>query len=185
MAKINCVLGIYESRIAVESAIKGFKDAGFSGSQISVILPDTRTRGSKEMATETDTKAPQSVIVGPGSEVGGSGVGSALGWLVGIGAVTLPGLGPVIAVGPLIVALAGIGIGRGADGFAGSLAALGLPEVDAKRFEQRLLTGEVLVAICCDSAEHFQRAREIMEITHAEDIASHGDLFSKPDSSAA
>ena len=185
MAKINCVFGIYESRSAVESAIRGFKDAGFPGSQISVILPDTRAHGSKEIATETSTKAPRSVTVGPGAGVGGAGVGGALEWLVGIGAAALPGLGSVIAVGPLVIALAGVGMGRTMAGFAGSLVALGMSEVDAKRYEQRLLRGEVLAAICCDSAEQFQRAREIMEITRAEDIAFHGDLFSRPDSSAA
>ena len=180
MAKIKCVFGIYEGRSAVESAIRGFKDAGFSGSQISVILPDARAHGAKQMAAETDTKAPRTVNVGPGA-----GVEGALEWLVGIGAVTRPGLGPVIAVGPLVIALAGIGMGRPAAGFAGSLVALGVSEVDAKRCERRLLRGEVLVAICCDTAEQFQRAREIMEITRAEDIASHGDLFSEPDSTAA
>ena len=178
MAKITYVFGIYESRSAVESAIRGFKDAGFSGSEISVILPEKR--GSKEMVNETDAKAPQSATVAPGT-----GIGGALEWLVGLGAMTLPGLGPVIAVGPLVAALAAVG-GTGASAsFAGLLVALGMSEVDARQYEQQLQKGEVLVAIRCQSPEHCQRAKEIMEITRADHIAYAGESFNEPNSTAA
>lgn len=178
MAKINYVFGTYESRSAVESAVRGFKDAGFPGSEVSVILPEKR--GSKEMVNESGTKAPQSASIAPGS-----GIGGALGWLVGLGAVTLPGLGLVIAVGPLVATLAGAGIGGPSGSFAESLVALGMSEVSATHYEQRLLRGEVLVAIRCESSEHCQRAREIMEITRAERIAYAGGILNEPNRTAA
>jgi hypothetical protein len=178
MANINYVFGAYESRSAVECAVRGFKDAGFSGSQISVILPDKR--GSKEIVSENDAKSPQSVTLAPSS-----GIGGALGWLVGLGEMTLPGLGPVVAVGPLVAALAATGAGGTSGSFAGSLVALGMPQVSATQYEHGLLRGEVLVAIRCQAPEHCQRAREIMEITRAEHIAYAGDIFNEPNSSAA
>jgi hypothetical protein len=178
MAKINYIFGTYESRSAVESAARGFKDAGLSGSEISVILSEKR--GAKEMVVESDTKAPQSATVAPGS-----GIGGALEWLVGLGAVTLPGLGSVIAVGPLVAALAALEVSGTSGSFAGSLVALGVSEVNATHYEQRLLNGEVLVAIRCDCAEHCQRAREIMEITRAQHIAYAADIFNEPNSTAA
>lgn len=176
MAKINYVFGIYESRSAVESAVRGFKDAGFSGSEISVILPENRS--SKETVSESGTKAPQSATVAPTS-----GIEGAMEWLVGLGAMTLPGLGPVVAVGPLVAALAAVGGASGS--FAASLAALGVSQVDATQYEHELLKGEVLVAIRCQSAEHCQRAKEIMEITRAERIAHASGLLNEPNSTAA
>jgi hypothetical protein len=178
MAKINGVFGIYGSPRAVECAARGFKDAGFSGSEISVILPGKRE--AKQKLTETETKPPQSTT---GSA--DSGVGAALGWLVGVGALTLPGIGPVIAIGPLAAALGGVAIAEPGGGFARSLIALEIPEADARRYEHRLLTGGILIAIHCETAEQFQRAREIMEITRAEDIASYGKVSSESSSTAA
>jgi hypothetical protein len=178
MAKNNYVFGTYENGSAVESAVRGFKDAGFSGSEISVILPENRS--SKEMVSESATKGPQSATVAPDS-----GIAGAMEWLVGLGAMTLPGLGPVVAVGPLVAALAAVGVGGASGSFAGSLVALGMSQADASQYEHELLKGEVLVAIRCQSAEHCQRAKEIMEITRAERIAYAGNVFNEPDSTAA
>jgi len=181
MPNNSYVLGTYQNRNAVESAVRGFKDAGFSGSEVSAILPEKGD--SKKVMSGADAKAPRSATnpgFAPGSEVQG-----AIGWLVGFGALTLPGIGPVIAVGPLIAALASVGMGGTSRGFAESLSALGLPINTATRYEQKLLGGEALVAICCESPEHCQRAREIMEITRAEDIAATADRFKHPNSTAA
>jgi hypothetical protein len=167
MTKNKSVFGIYATRDAVDSAIGGFKDAGFSASAISVLAPN----GSryKDVLAEKNTKAPRGAAFGAGS---GAAVGGALGWLVGVGALAIPGIGPVIAAGPLVTALAGIGIGGALGGFAGSLVGMGMSEVEAKEYEGRLMKGGVLVAIHCENAEEIQRAKEIMEITGAEEIAA-------------
>ncbi len=178
MAKNRSVFGIYSSRSAAETAIDAFKNAGFSNADISVLLPDNA--GSKRLVTENGTKAPQGAAVGAGS---GAALGGALGWLVGVGALAIPGIGPVVAAGPLVAALAGIGIGGALGGFAGSLVGLGMSETEAKRYEGRLLKGGILMAIHCEANEDINRAKQIMESTHAEEIAASSE--SSSDRSAA
>ena len=111
------------------------KESGFSSSDISVLLPD---KADKELVTEKNTKAPEGAAVGVGS---GAAVGGALGWLAGAGALAIPGIGPVIAAGPIVAVLAGIGVGCAFGGFAGSLVGVGISEDAAKRYEGRLSEG--------------------------------------------
>ncbi len=162
MAKNKSVFGIYLTRNEVESAVSALRDAGFSRSDISVLLPESR--GSQELATDKSTKAPEGAAVGVGS---GAAVGGALGWLVGVGALAIPGAGPVIAAGPIVATLAGIGVGGALGGFAGVLIGVGIPEYEAKRYEGRILKGGILVAVHCDTSEEVRRAKGIMEITGA------------------
>jgi hypothetical protein len=140
MAKNKSVFGIYLTRSDVESAVTAFKDAGFSSSDISVLLPENL--GFKDLVTDKSTKAPEGAAVGAGS---GAAIGGALGWLVGAGALAIPGIGPVIAAGPIVAALAGIGVGGALGGFAGVLIGVGIPEYEAKRYEGRILKGGILV----------------------------------------
>src|SRR5260221_14212037 len=106
--KNTSVLGIYDSREAVERAVTSLRDAGFRSTDISVLFP--ANVGSKDFAHEKGTKAPEGAAAGSGA---GAVVGGALGWLAGIGALAIPGLGPFIAAGPIMAALAG-GAGGGA-----------------------------------------------------------------------
>jgi hypothetical protein len=171
MAKSKSVSGIYLNRSDVESAVAAFKEAGFSSSDISVLLPDT---SSNELVTEHSTKAPEGAAAGVGS---GAALGGALGWLVGVGALAIPGIGPVIAAGPIVAALAGIGVGGALGGFAGCLIGVGISESEAGRYEGRLLKGGILVAIHCETSDEIKRAKEIMERTRAEDVASSEEVL--------
>jgi hypothetical protein len=101
-----------------------------------------------------------------------------------VGALAIPGIGPVIAAGPLVATLAGIGIGGAFGGFAGSLIGLGISEVEAKRYEGRLLNGGILVAVHCETSEEIKRAEGIMAVTGAEDIASSGEASAGRQSAA-
>jgi hypothetical protein len=166
MATKKSVLGIYSTRAATESGIAAFRDEGFPNTGISLLLPENL--GSKELVTQKETKAPEGATVGAGS---GAVIGGALGWLVGIGALAIPGLGPFIAAGPIMAALAGIGVGGAVGGFSGALIGLGLPEYEAKRYEGRLQKGGILLSVHCDSSEEIDRAKHIMERTGAEDIS--------------
>ena len=174
MAKNKSVSGIYSTRSDVESAVIAFKGAGFSNSDISVLLPHPVI---KEPVTENNTKAPEGAAVGVGS---GAAVGGALGWLVGVGALAIPGIGPVIAAGPIVAALAGIGVGGALGGFAGCLIGVGISESDARRYEGRVLKGGILVAVHCETSGEIKRAREIMEDTRAEDIAERDGAIGEP-----
>src|ERR1700691_4293594 len=167
MIKNRSVFGIYLTRSNVESAVNALKDVGFLNSNISILLPENIQSG--ELTTEQSTKAPEGAAVGAGS---GAAVGGAMGWLAGVGALAIPGIGPVIAAGPLVAALAGIGIGGALGGFAGSLVGMGIPEYEAKKYEGRLLKGGILVAVHCDTEEQANRAKEVLQSTGAQDLAT-------------
>src|SRR5271167_2971771 len=173
------VLGIYSTRPGVENAVLGFKEAGFSNSDISVLLPENL--GSKELATDKSTKAPEGAAAGASS---GALIGGALGWLAGIGALAIPGIGPFIAAGPIMAALAGVGVGGAVGGFTGALVGLGIPEYEAKRYEGRIRNGGTLLSVHSDGGEWTKKAKEILESTGAQDISSTGEAsadFAKSD----
>jgi hypothetical protein len=150
------VFGIYFTRTQVESAVNALKDAGFSNSDVSVLLPENVQ--SAELATDGSTKAPEGAAVGLGS---GAALGGALGWLLGVGALAIPGIGPVMAAGPLVAALAGIGIGGALGGFAGALVGVGIPEYEAKKYKGQLLKGGILVAVRSETREQTERAQDV------------------------
>src|SRR5450432_1252317 len=99
-----------------ESIIDNLKAAGFSKNDISALLPDKR--GTKDFAHEHNTKAPEGAATGAGT---GGVLGGALGWLAGIGALAIPGAGPLIAAGPIMAAMAGVGVGGALGGITGGL----------------------------------------------------------------
>lgn len=179
MTNNRSVFGIYLTETNVESAVNALKDAGFANSDISVLLPESVRTG--ELATDHSTKAPQGAAVGAGS---GAAVGGALGWLVGVGALAIPGIGPVIAAGPLLAALARVGIGGALGGFAGSLVGLGIPEYEAKKYEGQMVKGGILVGVHCETSEQANRAREVLLNTDAQDVAVSRET-SATDSEAA
>src|SRR5450432_104964 len=170
MAKNKSVFGIYSSRSGVENAVTALKDAGFQHSDVSVLLPENL--GSKEIVTEKNTKAPEGATTGAGS---GAIIGGTLGWLVGIGALAIPGLGPFIAAGPIMSVLAGIGVGGAVGGVTGALIGMGIPEFEAKRYEGRLQKGGILLSVHCDTAEEIKRAKDVLNISGAEDVSSAGE----------
>src|SRR5579864_1375401 len=107
MPKKNiAVFGIYPHRASFEYAFGVLKQDGFRATDISVLLQENT--GTKDLATGKATKAPEGAATGAGS---GAVIGGALGWLVGTGALSFPTLGPLLVAGPVISALAGIGVG--------------------------------------------------------------------------
>jgi hypothetical protein len=107
-----------------------------------------------------------------------------LGLLAGIGALAIPGIGPFIAAGPIVAALAGAGVGGAVGGITGALIGMGIPEYEAKRYEGRIKEGGILLSVHSDNSEWTKRAKEILERTGAQDISSAGEAsadFSKTD----
>jgi hypothetical protein len=173
--KNTAAFGIYASRAGVENAVNSLKAANFRNTDISVLFP--HNEGTKDFAAEKHTKAPEGATTGAGT---GAVVGGALGWLVGIGALAIPGVGPFIAAGPIMAALAGAGVGGAVGGIAGALIGMGIPEYEAKRFEGRIKKGGILLSVHCDSSDWTKKAKEILVKTGAEDVSSTGE--SKADS---
>jgi hypothetical protein len=168
--KNTAVFGIYSSYGQVESAVDALKAAGFRNTDISVLFPENV--GSKDFAHEKGTKAPEGATTGAGT---GALIGGGLGWLAGIGALASPGLGPFIAAGPIMAALAGAGVGGAVGGITGALIGMGIPEYEAKRYEGRVKEGGILLSVHSDNSEWTKRAKEILERTGAQDISSTGE----------
>ncbi len=167
MAKNTAVFGLYPSRSQAESAVNLFQNAGYRPTDISMLAPENI--GNKDLAIQKNSKSPEGATTGA---VSGAVVGGAMGWLAGIGALSIPGLGPLIAAGPIMAALAGAGAGGAVGGIGGALVGLGIPEYEAKRYEGRIRDGGTLLSIHCDSSEWTSRAKKMMQITGAQDISS-------------
>jgi len=144
----TAVFGIYKSAERAETAVDSLIAAGYDSSAISVLLPD---RGStKEFAHHKDTKAPEGTTTGAAA---GGVIGGTLGVLAGIGALAIPGVGPLIAAGPIMAGLAGLGVGG-----AGQVK-----------------DGGTLLSVHCDTSEQISRAKDLLKATGATDIASTGE----------
>jgi hypothetical protein len=166
----TAVFGIYPTYELSESAVGALKAEGFRATDISVLLPENV--GSKDLAHLRATKAPEGASAGAGS---GAVIGGTLGWLVGIGALAIPGIGPLIAAGPIVAALAGAGAVGAIGGITGALIGMGIPEYEAKRFEGRVRKGGILLSVHADDAAWTDRAKKILVRTGAEDVASTGE----------
>jgi hypothetical protein len=169
--KNTAVFGIYPDSMAVEQAVNALKEAGFRATDISVLFPENV--GTKDFAHDKGTKAPEGASTGAGT---GMVVGGTLGWLVGIGALAIPGVGPFIAAGPIVAALAGAGVGGAVGGIGGALIGMGIPEYEAKRYEGRIVKGGILLSVHSDNSEWTSKAKTILEETGAEDISSAGEV---------
>jgi hypothetical protein len=172
--KNTAVFGIYPSYANVESGVDGLKAAGFSNQDISVLFP--ASAGTKDFAHEKGTKAPEGATAGAGT---GVILGGALGWLLGVGALAIPGLGAFIAAGPIMATLAGAGVAGTVGGVAGALVGMGIPEYEAKRFEGRVKDGGILLSVHSDSSDWTKRAKLILEATGAQDISSTAEAHSE------
>lgn len=177
--KNTAVFGIYRDYAGVENAVDALKAAGFRNTDISVLFPENA--GTKDFAHEKGTKAPEGAATGAGT---GALIGGGLGWLAGIGALAIPGVGPFIAAGPIVAALAGAGVGGTVGGITGALIGMGIPEYEAKRYEGRVKEGGILLSVHSDSSDWTKRAKDILEKSGAQDIASAGEAkadFSETD----
>ena len=123
---VFCIASSESQAIRIVDRLKA---SNFSNNDISVLLPDKS--GTKDFAHEQHTKAPEGAATGG---VTGGVLGGALGWLVGIGALAIPGVGPLIAAGPIMAALGGAAVGGAVGGITGALVGLGIPEYEAKRY---------------------------------------------------
>lgn len=168
--KNTAVFGIYKTRSQAEQAVDRLMAAGFSTDDISVLMSDKSS--TKEFAHEKNTKAPEGTTTGA---LTGGAIGGTLGLLAGIGALAIPGLGPFIAAGPIMGALAGVGAGGAVGGLIGALVGMGIPEYEAKRYEGRVKEGGILISVHCDSSEEVKRAKDILQQTGADDVSSAGE----------
>jgi hypothetical protein len=170
MSKNTSVFGIAKNQSQLEEALGRLRNSGFRAADISVLQPENL--GTKDMGVENSTKSPEGAAAGGAA---GAVTGGVLGWLVGIGALAIPGVGPFIAAGPIMAALAGMGAGAALGGAGGALVGLGIPEYEAQRYEGRVKEGGILLSVHCDDSDWTSKAKSILKEAGLEDISSSGE----------
>ncbi|MBA3548327.1 MAG: DUF3341 domain-containing protein [Nannocystis sp.] len=156
-----------DTRAQAEEIIRELTAIGFGTNDISVLMSDST--GTKEFAHENHTKAPEGAA---GGAAAGGVLGGTLGLLMGLGMLAIPGLGAFIAAGPIMAALGGAAAGATAGGITGALVGLGIPEIEAKVYEGRLNSGNLLMSVHTDNADERQRAEELLKRLGAQHITS-------------
>ncbi|WP_035355994.1 hypothetical protein [Edaphobacter aggregans] len=172
-SKNTAVYGIYATPGTAEAAVDRLLARGFTNAAISVLLPDNES--TRAFAHEKSTKAPEGTATGATT---GGVVGGTLGLLAGIGALAIPGAGPLIAAGPIMATLAGAGVGGAVGGLVGALVGMGIPEYEAKRYEGAVKDGGVLLSVHCDTSEQIDVAKDVLKESGATDISSSGEAGS-------
>jgi hypothetical protein len=169
-SKNTAVFGIYATPATAENGVDHLLSLGFTNSAISVLMPDDES--TRAFAHEKKTKAPEGTAAGVTT---GGVIGGTLGLLAGIGALAIPGVGPLIAAGPIVAALAGVGAGGAVGGVVGALVGMGIPEYEAKRFEGAVRDGGTLLSVHCDTSEQISVAKQALRDTGARDISATGE----------
>jgi hypothetical protein len=157
MASKNTVVGLVSSHEQAETIVNELQRAGFSKEDVSALFPDKK--GTRDFAHEKNTKAPEGTI----------------GLLAGIGALAIPGLGPFIAAGPIMAALSGAAAGATLGGVAGALVGMGIPELEAKRYEGKIKDGNILLSVHVDGSEERDSAKKIFQSGGATDVTTTGE----------
>ncbi len=167
----KAVFGIVKSYGEAEHVVKALKDAKFSDNDISVLLPDKQ--GTRDFAHEKNTKAPEGAVAGAGT---GGVAGGTLGLLVGIGALAIPGLGPLIAAGPLLAALSGAAVGAAVGGLTGALIGMGIPELEAKQYEGKIKDGNILISVHTEDGKEVDRVKDLFKRFNVSDVSSSSEV---------
>lgn len=166
MKNERSVSGVFSFRSEAESAIQELKESGFSMSDISALLApvsEDSTPGPGD-----PTKTVQGTATG---FFAGTAVGGILGLLAGVGTLAIPGVGALIAAGPIMATLTGMGTGATVGTLAGALIGLGIPEENASHYEGKLQKGAIMLSVRIRSLREEKAVFEIFEDTGAEDIA--------------
>lgn len=164
------VFCLTSSSAVANDIVARLKNSGFSDNDISVLFPDKS--GTRDFAHEQNTKAPEGAAVGAGT---GGVVGGTLGLLAGIGVLAIPGLGPFIAAGPIMAALGGMAAGATVGGITGALIGMGIPELEAKRYEGKVKGGNILITVHSENSDEVKAAKAIFENAGATDISSSSE----------
>ncbi len=163
----TCVYCLTKSDAQAVRIANRLKSSGFSASDISILTPDRG--GVRDLGHENSTKAPEGAATGAGT---GALLGGALGWMAGIGALAIPGVGPLIAAGPILATLSGLALGGTLGGVSGALVGMGIPEYEAQQFEGKLREGNILMCVHAKDSDEAAKARKVFTEEKAESIST-------------
>lgn len=178
------VVAIVKSQHQADKLVDDLRAAGFTDSDISVLMRDSRTGGLRDTQTgsafdedepprgkQTNLGLEKGSKAGTGGATGaaaGGIIGGTIGLLAGLGTIAIPGLGALVAAGPILGALSGSAVGGSVGLITGSLVGLGVPEIEAKVFEGQLKEGGVLVAAHCANDQEIEQAKKICKANGVE-----------------
>lgn len=157
------VTGLFKSRSSAEQAIEDLTAHGWSRDDVSILMSDA-TQG-REFGLAMASKAPEGAATG--GTIGGV-LGAIAAGLVATGIVAVPGLG-LVAAGPVLATLAGLGAGAAAGGVTGALIGVGLPEHEARFYHEQIEHGGILVGVYTHD-DRAKQARKILEAAGAEKV---------------
>jgi hypothetical protein len=153
-----------------EHIVTNLNAAGFANTEISILMPDKG--GLRDFAHEQNSKSPEGAVTGGAT---GMGAGAIVGWMVGIGSLAIPGVGPFIAAGPIMAALGGAALGGFAGGIVGGLIGLGIPEYEAKLYDGKIRGGNALISVHTINSEQESIVKQVFKNAGAEDINSSSE----------
>lgn len=163
-----------DSRREANEIVERLATANFSKHEISVLFPEREgDHAAGHQPNEADCED-AAANAGAGGLVGG-----ALGFIAGIGVLAIPGVGLFLAAGPILAALTGAAVGATAGGIAGTLIGMGIPETDARHYEGRVTSGNVLICVHSDDPAELASARYILKQSGAKDICTAGETYAK------
>lgn len=165
----HTIVGVFDGPDHAEQALSGFKAAGFTPEQVSVVAQDKRD--VQQMAENTDMAGEGAA----GGAVAGGMLGGLVGFPVGISAMVILGIGPIVGTGILLSTLAGAGIGAATGGLIGALTGQGVPEDDAREYEGHVRQGSILLTVHALSVDEERQAREVFEGVSGGSVRSYGN----------
>ena len=167
----HTVVGVFDGPRHAEMALNELKDAGFAPNQVSIVAKDTRE--GRDLVESSGMEGAETTGAATGAVVGGL-TGGILGWLVGIGSLAIPGIGPIVAAGALATTLGGAAVGATAGGLIGALVGAGVPEEDARGYEESVGRGQILLTVSAPEGNQAERARQIFERHGGADVRAYG-----------
>jgi uncharacterized protein (TIGR02271 family) len=174
------VVGLMDNNREAQQVIRALVDSGFNRDDIGMMSrqEDAEARGDYTGRETTHGRKEADT----GDTLGGAGKGAAIGGgaglLVGLATLAIPGIGPLVAAGPIATALTGLGIGAAAGGIIGALANVGVSEEDAHYYAEGVRRGGVLVTVRAEDRDA-ERAAQIMRDHGAVDIDKRGEEWRK------
>lgn len=163
------VFGIYPNRPSVEYGLTLLRHAGFRRADVSVLFPEYA--GMKNLAMERNIMAQED---GMSVSASGGSIPGEFSWVGGREVLSVPGLGPLVAAGPIVAAFASLSEDRGAGAVVNALMTFGVSESKARRYERRILDGAILLSVHCGNVEAISWARELLSASGAEEISTAG-----------
>jgi len=165
----HSIFCIATSHFQANHIVDQLKIANIANDDISALLADQGA--TRDFCCGKTTMTSDAALAGAGT---GAIIGVAWGWIAGIGALAIPGAGLFIAAGPIIAAMSGATIGAALGGICGGLIGLGIPEIEAKRYEGKILKGNILLSVHTANLRDIPRVHDIFNHAEALDIRATG-----------